>query len=111
MFVPTKWVKSAWSFGDRTFERFLENICKSSKQRRESLSNNGSQYYEADRELQDKSNFFDELESMPRPSLVEEIKLHVNKNRNLMKRNKELEKLIAGKQTETTPDTPAAWTQ
>ena len=96
MFLPTRWVNSACSFGDRTFEIFLENIFRSSKQRRDSLSDN-----ESGRELRAKSRFLEELDSMSRRNLIEEVKRHVKKNRNLMQRNEELEKMIGGKQKDT----------
>ena len=95
-YIPPKWVKTGWSFGDRSFERCLEKIYRpiNSKQSMPSLFKNGTSYYDTNRELRARSRFFNELDTMPRSTLIEEIKLHINQKKNLIKRIEELEKII-----------------
>lgn len=92
-YVPPKLVKAGWSFGDRCFERCLEKVYhpNSSKQ---SLCNNGTLFYDTNRELRAKGRFFNALDTMPRLTLIEEIKSQINQKKSLIKRVEELEKII-----------------
>ena len=93
--MPPRWIKIALSFGDRSFEKCLSKV-HSSKCPNELrlLGDDGALYYDMHRALRAEGRFIDALDNMSRIALIDQIKLFVRHNKNMMKRIDALEKLI-----------------
>ena len=70
-------MKSFLTFGERTFEKMLGKAKKkrSNNLHRLSLRDDGPKYYDQIRELRTETKVFEELDKMPRLSLIDRIKI------------------------------------
>lgn len=101
LFLPRKWFKSILTLCDRKFEKFLGRAKKRQSRRiRRSLTDDGPRYFDRIRQLRTEKKYFEELETMSRSALIDQVKQCEEEKKQLWKRNEDLEQLILGMEEE-----------